>query len=107
MRERDARLEQTRSYYQENKERYAIWRRRAKLRSYGLSEDDFISMVDAQHGRCAICGAECELVVDHDHETGKVRGLLCRNCNLALGFLEDSIFRFETAAVYLQRSSRD
>jgi hypothetical protein len=57
-------------------------------KKYGISHDDYMDMVEAQEGKCAICGAEVFLMVDHDHETGKVRALLCRACNTTLGWFE-------------------
>ncbi|QSM04369.1 hypothetical protein PROPHIGD43A-4_59 [Mycobacterium phage prophiGD43A-4] len=56
----------------------------------------------AQRGKCAICGDAPEsLVVDHNHETGAVRGLLCNNCNRCLGLLKDNIEVLTSAAAYL------
>lgn len=58
------------------------------------------------HGSsCNICGAQPDepLRVDHNHETGAVRGLLCRNCNVALGLMQDSPARLQQALSYLQR----
>jgi len=86
---------------------------RSKLKKYGLTEGQYDEMVAGQGGRCAICDevAEC-LVVDHDHaccptrmhSCGRcVRGLLCRSCNLALGYLRDRTDLAIAAAQYLQR----
>ena len=57
---------------------------------YGLSNEDFLKMANAQDGKCAACGSHQTKVleVDHNHVTGKVRGLLCRKCNSKLGWLE-------------------
>jgi len=58
-----------------------------------------------QNGKCAICDLEkSPLCLDHCHTTGKVRGLLCRNCNGVLGRFGDDIKRFETAALYLKKA---
>jgi len=73
-------------------------------RAYGLSDEDFGAMYRDQGGRCAICEDETRLNVDHDHETGKVRGLLCRRCNVALGFLRDDPELADLAAAYLRRA---
>lgn len=58
-------------------------------------------------GRCEICGSEQgpkrKLAIDHDHETGHVRGLLCRQCNLGLGAFQDRILLLLSAVEYLQR----
>jgi hypothetical protein len=51
---------------------------------YDMTMEEYEAMVIAQGGLCAVCGMATELVVDHDHDTGKVRGLLCRPCNSAV-----------------------
>lgn len=82
---------------------------------YGLSRADYDSLVAAQHNLCLICqrperrkskfGKVFELSVDHDHETGRVRGLLCFSCNTALGQLGDCLGWVERAAAYLRQHS--
>jgi hypothetical protein len=70
------------------------WKRRhpeanVKYR-YGITEDDYHRMAEKQNQSCAICGRGTQrLDVDHDHETGKVRGLLCIRCNTTVGILEE------------------
>ena len=71
-------------------------------RRYGLSEQDVESMKLRQDGRCAICKVAEPSHVDHDHKTSQVRGLLCFNCNRALGYFEDDLERLAVAAVYLE-----
>lgn len=73
---------------------------------YGISLDDYRVLLEAQGGVCAICEMPPEagytrLHVDHCHETGAVRGLLCSGCNRALGFLSDNPRNAERAAMYL------
>ena len=51
---------------------------------------------------CPICGSEEPLVVDHDHSTQEVRGLICNNCNLVLGHAKDNIETLQNAIAYLQ-----
>ena len=53
--------------------------------------------------QCAICGTTEKLVGDHDHATGKPRGILCRNCNVALGNMQDNPKRLRYAAEYLEK----
>lgn len=87
---------------------------RNKLRdSYGMTVMDYEFMLESQGGVCGICGDPEKskinsrikaLAVDHDHATGKVRGLLCSACNLGLGKLKDSIAILELAQHYLQRA---
>lgn len=86
-------------------------RRSRKLKSkYGLTVAQYDQLMAEQGGRCAICGTSGpdaarwgKLVVDHDHETGEVRGLLCSNCNCAIGLLGDSPEVLRSAAEYLVR----
>ena len=77
--------------------------RKTRLISYGFTEDSFQKKWDEQNGLCALpsCGKSIE-VPDHDHKTGKPRGLLCRNHNLGLGFFGDSIALLREAAKYLK-----
>lgn len=63
-------------------------------RKYGLGVEEYNQMFEAQKGCCGICGKHqiqeyYSLAIDHSHSTGKVRGLLCSNCNTALGLLKE------------------
>ena len=70
-------------------EMYALYHRKSNLkRLYGMTPADHEAMLEAQGGRCAVCGQDKDLVVDHNHKTGKVRGLLCRTCNFVIGMYE-------------------
>lgn len=74
----------------------------AMLRSYGLTWEAFELMMRRQSGKCAIClGRSGRLIVDHDHVTGAVRGLLCNRCNAGLGQFQDSQSRLSAAINYL------
>lgn len=78
--------------------------RRKRCRRFGLSVDDYEQMLAEQLGVCAICGAAPEgkrLAIDHDHQTGRVRGLLCTFCNIALGGFRDSPELLGRAISYL------
>lgn len=74
--------------------------------SYGLTAERYREMLAAQRDSCAICLTRpvrrFELVIDHNHETGEVRGLLCSACNTALGFFKDSPGRLAAALDYLR-----
>ena len=73
-------------------------------RKYGISSKTYDALLRAQGGGCAICGARPNrkrLAVDHDHTTGKLRGLLCEGCNQALGLMADDPMRLQAAAAYL------
>lgn len=76
-------------------------RRSGLLKKYGLTPEEFYQLETLSDGKCAICNEAAKLNVDHDHATGKVRGLLCRSCNLALGLMKDNVFILISAIEYL------
>jgi len=72
------------------------------LKKYKLSEEDYNSMFAGQGGLCKICGKILGTPrIDHDHSSGKVRGLLCHSCNVGIGFLQDSASLCKIAHEYL------
>jgi phage FluMu protein Com len=74
-------------------------------RQYGITQDDFNNLVESQDNLCGICGDELNKInIDHDHESGKVRGLLCTGCNTGLGHLGDNINGLEKALHYLKNT---
>lgn len=76
------------------------------LRSrYGITEDERNEMEQQQEGLCAICGDATSLHVDHCHETGKVRALLCGSCNRGLGMFGENPDRLLSAFAYLLEHS--
>lgn len=82
----------------------------AKLvRKYGITFDEYAQMEEDQDWLCAICKQSSTqiLCVDHDHETGKVRGLLCNNCNKGIGLLGDTLERLRSAAAYLSGAHKE
>jgi hypothetical protein len=76
-------------------------RRNKTLRAYGLNENTYNDLFDEQAGRCKICDGELPLVVDHDHKTNIIRGLLCNKCNVGLGCFDDDLERLASAIKYL------
>ena len=81
---------------------------------FGISIEEYETLFNIQEGKCAICGNTESTIdkrsnmpkmlsVDHDHVTGKIRGLLCQTCNLVLGLFKDSLDKFEKAIVYLEK----
>lgn len=78
-----------------NPERASAIRREYRYQTkYGISTEDYEQMLRAQDGKCAICGAspgKHRLSVDHNHETGAVRALLCISCNTGVGYFERPI----------------
>ena len=81
-----------------------------KLKQYGISLEDFERMLAEQEGRCAVCkvelqvGGSCKtcVVVDHCHDTGKVRGLLCSRCNVSIEMAGGTATRLRALADYVE-----
>lgn len=103
-----------------NREWQSNWRKTegylAAIRKYryGVSEEDYSRMFQEQDGLCAICkrperrvrnGKIQSLSIDHNHETGKVRQLLCDDCNTALGRVEENLDILKAMIEYLGRHS--
>lgn len=116
--------EKSKKYYENNKEKHTervnIWvnknkekskniHRAAHLRrAYGISLQYYDKLFMQQKGRCFICGQhenelKKKLCVDHNHQTGNVRGLLCRECNIGLSKFKDDIFILRKAILYLKK----
>jgi hypothetical protein len=78
------------------------------LKTYGINLDAYNELKEAQSNKCAICKAEPtqrELAIDHDHKTGKIRGLLCLNCNVGISYFKDNPFLLQQAISYLLQAS--
>lgn len=101
---RSANPERKRAQRANEKKRTPADYHRYNIKKYGLTPEDYELMEFAQQGLCAICRRACwrKLSVDHDHETGEVRGLLCSGCNLGLGNFEDNQQFLADAVKYLQ-----
>lgn len=72
---------------------------------YGITQEDYDQMLSDQHGGCAVCGGTTKLAVDHDHDTGQVRGILCITCNTALAIIEDAD-KVRLLLTYLEETGR-
>lgn len=107
------------SWYSEHKNNVAISRKKhyesrvekEREKKYGLKKGEYGVLFDSQMGLCAICGRpqndsrKKNLCVDHNHSTNKVRGLLCINCNVAIGMVRESIDTLEKMISYLKKHS--
>jgi len=103
-----------RKWFQDNKERAKDSRHAHNMKSvYGITPECYQEMLVAQSGVCAICGLEepaehgrtgtqFRLAVDHDHATGRIRGLLCQKCNRSIGLLNDDVDLLRKAIDYLK-----
>lgn len=75
---------------------------------YGLTIEKYEEMRQHQNNKCAICDQiEIDLFVDHDHDTGKIRGLLCHNCNVGLGWFKDDIISMLNAVEYILKNGQN
>lgn len=93
-----------RAWRQQNPEKHAAYIRKVH---YGITDPEYQALLIKQNELCAICGgppirAGHSLSVDHCHTTGKIRGLLCSNCNTGLGLFKDSPELLEKALLYLR-----
>ena len=92
-----------REYYAKYPEKQ---RNRALKTLYGLTHEEWLAMWNNQDGKCAICNSPFEnpsdACVDHNHRTDEIRGLLCRQCNAALGLFKDDSEILNNAMKYLE-----
>ena len=95
-------------YFSKNQERIKGW---SLKEHFGINVEDYKKLLKFQSGRCKICGSTSfgrkqikYFCVDHDHETGKIRGLLCHHCNTALGSMKDNIENLKNMIAYLEQS---
>lgn len=108
----DCKHEKAKKYYLDNTEKCKKLARSRDLKKYGITLEYQEKMMRDQGNKCAICGKEIYLFgskksntahVDHDHITGKVRGLLCQECNTGLGKFRDNPLFLANAIKYLER----
>jgi Recombination endonuclease VII len=97
-----------RTYCKENKDSINKQVRESyRQKKYGISPKEWEVLFNSQNGRCAICETgklgKNHWHTDHDHQTGRIRGILCSNCNTALGLLKDDITRLEKSIEYLRK----
>ena len=115
---KDRILEVGRNYQKKNREKLSMQARlryrknpqkeldRIRYKKYGINGDEFRTILKKQGAKCPICGKDItkNLSVDHDHITGEIRGLICNQCNLAIGNSEDSPSRLREMASYLEKT---
>ncbi len=94
-----------RKYYLEHKEKEIAYSTKFnRLKRTGVTEEQYQTQLLKQDGVCAICKNKCSkaLAADHDHLTGKFRGLLCNSCNRGIGYLKDDVKIITKALEYLR-----
>jgi len=103
-------LEKNRKYSAQPKQKRKIWENKIQYR-YGITLLQYETLLKNQNGSCAICNTKnpsvknkknCYFSVDHCHDTGRIRGLLCPTCNSGIGFLKDNPQIILKAAEYLR-----
>lgn len=104
----ERRREYANQFYRANRERWkGLSRKYLMKNTYGITVEVFDKILESQGGKCAICRginkADKQMHLDHDHSTGKIRGVLCQRCNHGLGHFRDNIQYLENAAKYLKR----
>jgi hypothetical protein len=100
---REAAKEAVRRNYRENVDRISV---QNACRRRGITVEQYHEMAASQNGVCAICkgaGSKKRLSIDHCHKSGKVRALLCDNCNTSLGLLKEDVKRILAVAEYAQK----
>ena len=102
--------ERAKIYRSENSEKFKLSVKFASYKKLGLNltHKDYYSILEKQNNKCAICGSSPEgfkksLCLDHCHQTLKIRGFLCDNCNAGLGKFKDNIEFLENAIKYLKK----
>lgn len=93
-------------HYDKNRDAILEYRKKTKLHKYGINFEQYTKIAKAQDYVCAICSgvdkSGYRLSVDHNHETGKIRGLLCQKCNHAIGLFKDDVQLLIKAIEYLE-----
>ncbi len=110
--ERRKQVERTLKWQSKNPDKMRLYdkrrRHRKKLKKYDMTPESYAVLLEKQGGVCAICLGVCSmgrrLSVDHDHSTGKVRGLLCGGCNVGIGRFKDDPALLRAAITYLAKS---
>jgi len=97
----------SREWRKNNPEKRKLVELRYKCKIYGISLEEYEKMFEKQNGLCAVCGNtnlryKKSLSIDHCHKTNMVRGLLCDDCNLAIGLMNDDIKILKKAVKYLK-----
>jgi len=105
-------IKRQRARIEADPEKYRTYfRNRHIIKTYGITPERYAEMVAEQGGVCAVCGrlpngtnhVEQNLVIDHRDDSGKVRGLLCNNCNSGMGMIGDTVAHLEAAMEYLKK----
>jgi len=106
--DRENRIRASKEWQRNNPEKTEHNRLRSKYRQYGLTEETYTALVQSQNNQCAICHVDFKelerkrIHIDHCHDTGKVRGILCHQCNIMIGFSRNDVNILKKAIKYLK-----
>jgi len=106
---KERRLKEVAEYVKANPDKVEKWLLKFRCKKYGLTVQQYLDLKIKQNNLCAICqqpnkSERCDFHIDHDHRTGKVRGLVCNNCNRGLGYFADNPIVLRLAASYLEQN---
>lgn len=106
----DRHREMKREWYLKNRDKVLGQQRRALLKKYGLTEETYNQLFEAQGQACAVChgdtpGTTKGWHIDHCHTTGETRGIVCNHCNLMLGYAKDNETTLANAIEYLRKTA--
>ena len=119
LKNRERMIQRTRSYEEkigeaEFRKRWKLRNMKAKFARYGITEEEYNQFLETQKQKCGMClktlnkKVPRRIHIDHDHATGRVRGILCDGCNLFLGRLESPTYpeKLEQAQTYLRKAEK-
>ena len=109
-RNKERMIARTREYEKNNpsKIKRKIWNRNSMMTRYGITEEYYKKLREEQKQKCAMCNTKFEektVHIDHSHQTGKIRGILCVPCNMGLGFIEKEGF-LKKAQAYIRKTEK-
>ncbi len=104
---RGCRVKAQREWRKKNPIKVKEAQRRHKLKKYGITDVEYQKIIKTQNNRCEVCGNEekerPKMPIDHNHATGKFRGVICSRCNRVLGAVDDEATLLRKLAEYLER----
>lgn len=86
------------------------WSKARRLKTYGITEEQYVNLLKKQNGKCAVCRTKLknkrQPSIDHNHTTKKIRGILCNNCNTLLGLAKECVRTLMRAIKYLTKETK-
>lgn len=96
---------QNADYVRRNRDKHKVWWKKTMLKQrYGITLDEYHDLLEFFEHKCVICSKKEDLCIDHDHETGDIRGILCRPCNLAVANIGENAENARRLVKYIEAS---